>query len=174
MSTLSCTVVNESVREIKDRECRQNNLLFFNIPESDHADPEKRKEHDEQHLKLVWDKLGVEAIFHKITRLGQKSDKSWPTRVTVTETTQLGNILKSAHKLREDPDSILSNVSVKRDAIPLERKEMKILTQEKYDKKLESEQKNEKANWVIRRGKVINRRTDLWPLRKKRHRTKKT
>lgn len=141
----------EIAREVFERDARQNNLIFFNLGESDAEKTADRIKHDEKLIQSTLDKIKVkEAIFETPIRLGKKGEKPRPIKIRFKEGKSCLEILKSARKLKG------TEIFISKDMTPLERTEWKALLEERKRKRQESLDKGEDARWVIRNGKVIN------------------
>ncbi|KAL4126752.1 hypothetical protein QTP88_010961 [Uroleucon formosanum] len=85
------------ISEMLDRQSRARNLIIFNLPESNNSHSPKE---DKLLVKSVLDtlspNLGTAAVF----RLGRKSDKPRPVKVTLLEVSDVFTVLKNKHKLR--------------------------------------------------------------------------
>lgn len=159
--------ISESVKEMQEREDRKHNIIFFNIPESQEAEPENRKADDKRMVNELCESLAVDMSFSNPIRLGKKADKPRPVRITADSTTQVSAMVSAARRIPNLPDETLNKIVAKKDLTPLEREEQKHLLDLKRQKIEESQTKGEEAKWVIRNGKVINiaRRTQNQEVR---------
>ena len=141
---------SSSISEIKERESRKKNLVFFNIHESEETEAENRIKDDKREIETIFQAIEVDAEISNIFRIGKKGENSRPIKIKVRDEEDVDKILKAAKKLNG------SDIYISKDMTPLERQEHRKLVQEKKRKKEESEEKGEKAKWIIRGGKVIN------------------
>lgn len=142
---------SQSVSEMNERELRKPNLIFFNLPESDKAEPKDRISEDREQVKGVLDFMEVGGCeFQQPVRLGTKGETPRPLKVRFKQQEDCVRILKSAKKLQG------SDTYISRDMTPLEREERRALVKLKNRRQEESSEKGENAKWAIRRGKVIN------------------
>eukprot|EP00745_Piridium_sociabile_P028676 TRINITY_DN4631_c0_g1_i3.p4 TRINITY_DN4631_c0_g1~~TRINITY_DN4631_c0_g1_i3.p4 ORF type:complete len:118 (+),score=27.59 TRINITY_DN4631_c0_g1_i3:713-1066(+) len=91
---------------------------------------------------------------HKIVRLGKTTDPNRPMKVTLDSAEQVVSVIKSAKKLSGKSD--FKKITISMDRTPLEREMMRDLVRQKKENQAESDQKQEKALWVIRGDKVVN------------------
>ncbi|RUS84616.1 hypothetical protein EGW08_007643 [Elysia chlorotica] len=140
------------VAEIEERLKRKQNLIFFNIDESSAAEAKDRIEEDSKNILKVLEKIDVENCvdFEPPTRLGKKGEAPRPLKIRFNSSEACSRILKSASKLKG------TKIYISRDMTPLERREWKELLEERNRKRQEALEKGIEANWVIRRGKVVN------------------
>jgi hypothetical protein len=149
-------VINDSAREIEDRESRKNKLIWFGVPEHASDDVEVRKKADAQFVaelgKKVYDFQGE--VFKTVVRLGKKGDKPRPLLTVVSSADMISKILREAKAIRQHAD--YAGISVKRDMTPLERAEQRKLVSLRNQKREEAET-NATGEWfIIRKGKVVN------------------
>ncbi len=154
----NCTsnAASMSCKEILDREDRKCNIVLLKVPESNKSDGKARQSDDEKMFSNICGTIGVDVTATKVIRLGKPTTNVRPMRVTLNDTNQVKDILKSARKLNEARDETHKAIIIKRDQTPLEREETSKLLQERYLKQRESDQKGESAKWIIRRGEIVN------------------
>jgi hypothetical protein len=157
VASLQQTFIENSAKEIADRENRKDKVVWFGVPESDENEATRRKEAD---LDFV-SKLGTSVfgfndkdVFRDARRLGKKGDRARPLLTTLDTGRRVGEVLKGAHLLSKSQD--YRNISVKKDMTPLEREEMRKLVKVRNEKREESKQKQTGDVWVIRKGRVVN------------------
>lgn len=149
-------VAMQSLEELRQREGRKTNILIYNITESNSENNDERKEYDKEVFHKICDAIEVQAEAQKILRVGAKqNNKARPMKVILRNEEQQREILSSARKLGEQNEE-LRKISIARDMTPLEREEMKKLVKLKQEKQRLSDENEESAKWVIRKGKVIN------------------
>lgn len=151
-------LATDSIAEIRDRESRKQNVIFFNVPESDHEDPEERRIYDQAQVHHVCSNvLEVDCELSNVIRLGKKTDSSRPLRATTTNLKQTQDILRASRKLAEHSSEEVNKISLKRDMTPLEREEMRKLVKIRNLKRQSAEAAGESSlQWVIRKGRVIS------------------
>lgn len=150
-----------SMKEIADREARKTNLIIFNASVSNSEDTETRRREDMEYFRTLCEKgleLSDQVQCQKIARLGLKTSKQRPMRVTLKDSEQVNTVMKAAKKLSGKTG--FTGVSIARDRTPLEREETRALVNLKEQKQKESDMKKENARWVIRRNQVVNAQRD--------------
>ncbi len=92
-----------------------------------------------------------------VYRLGSKNPtKSRSLKITFRPE-DVARILRNAKKLAEANNKEIRKILIKPDQTPFQRGEEKKLVKEKNNKNEESKSKNEKADWIIQRGRVVRR-----------------
>ncbi len=153
----SSNAAKVSVKELRDREERKSNLILFNMPESTSEDITIRKEEDQKHLTELCKILEVEHIFVKPVRLGKKTEKNRPLKITASDPSATNDLLRAAKKLANVEDSsIYKKVGINKDMTFLEREERRALVKEKNKKMQEAADRGQHARWIIRNGSLIN------------------
>ncbi len=151
----STNATSLSMKELQDREGRKPNLILFNIPESSDEDTSTRKTHDLAEVKGLCKALNCEDTFDKPVRLGPKSDKPRPLRVTASNPELVVQILKSARNLPNLDNEGSKKVGLKRDMTFLEREERRVLIMERNKLMNESKEKGQNVKWIIKNGAVV-------------------
>ncbi len=155
----------DAVKEMENRERRKNNLIFHNIEESGAVDPDIRRAEDVSFImKLLREHLKVESEIQTnqegramVRRLGAKNaSKSRSLQITFRDI-DVPRILKNAKKLANANNEEIRKIVIKPDQTPFQREEEKKLVKEKNDKNQEARSKNETADWIIQRGRVVRR-----------------
>ena len=150
--------VESSMREMEMREAIKMNVMFFNVKESC-AENEKQIKEDTEVLANIQDAIQTSVALTNIRRIGKReAGKTRPLRASVANTKDLGEILKSAKKLRYS--DALNNVFINRDMTQLERSQWKELMKEKRDKQEVSLRNGENVKWIISKGKVVKGRIE--------------
>jgi len=83
--------------EVLDKQSRARNLIFFNLPESNNSNS---SEEDKLLVKSVLDTLSPNLGTAALARLGRKSVKPRPIKVTLLEVYDVFTVLKNKQKLR--------------------------------------------------------------------------
>ena len=150
--------VESSMREMEMREAIKMNVMFFNVKESC-AENEKQIKEDTEVLANIQDAIQTSVALTNIRRIGKReAGKTRPLRASVANTKDLGEILKSAKKLRYS--DALNNVFINRDMTQLERSQWRELMKEKRDKQEVSLRNGENVKWIISKGKVVKGRIE--------------
>ncbi len=161
------TSLTDAVKEMEDRERRKNNIVVHNIAESTATGAEARKSYDEDLVKQLFKehlKVDVKIKLDKnqqpmIRRLGKKTEgKSRSLKVTLLPD-DVPKVLKNAKNLSFSSDENIKKIVVKPDLTPMQREEELKLVKEKNEKNKEALTKNEPADWIIQRWKVVRRPT---------------
>lgn len=149
-------VIQDSVKEVENRENRKNKLVWFGVPEKESDDPEMRKKTDLSFMTKLGEKVFKfeNGVFKNAVRLGKKGGKDRPLLTVMDKSERVGEILRGARSIRNHDD--YKSVCVKRDMTPLEREEQRRLVTARNQKREEAE-KNQTGEWfIIRKGKVVN------------------
>ncbi len=165
-SSKPTTSVQEAVEEVKEQERRKCNVVLFNVPESESADNETRRQHDIKVLEALMkegilitaeiktDRRGVKMV----KRLGKKEDnKTRPLQVTFTSEQGQKAILGNARNLSQSKNEMHKKVVVKPNLTQFQREAEKKLVEEKKRRNREAEEKKETADWVIYRGRLVRK-----------------
>ncbi len=159
------TTLTEAMKEMEDRKRRKNNIVIHNIEESSAPEAETRKAHDEQLIKQIFKehlKIDVKPKLDNkqqamIRRLGKKEDgKSRSLKVTLPDD-DVPKVLRNAKNLSSASDATIRKIVIKPDLTPMQRTEELKLVKEKNEKNKEALTKNEPADWIIQRWKVVRR-----------------
>lgn len=143
--------VSASTREVREREERKANLIFFNIEESSKEETTERIQDDIEKIKKVLEKIEAgQCELNNPVRLGKKGEQPRPLKVKLQSNDACQQILRQTKKLKG------TDTYISRDMTPLERKEWKELLEERNKRRKEAEKKGEEEIWVIRKGKVVN------------------
>ncbi len=159
------TALTDAVKEMEDRKRRENNIVIHNIEESRAPEAEARKAYDEQLVKRIFKeylKIDVKPKLDNrqqpmMRRLGKKTDgKSRSLKVTLPDD-DVPKVLRNAKNLSSASDATIRKLVIKPDLTPMQRKEELKLVKEKNEKNKEAMTKNEPADWIIQRWKVVRR-----------------
>ena len=151
--------VESSMREMEMREAIKMNVMFFNVKESCAENEEKQIKEDTEVLANIQEAIQTSVALTNIRRIGKReAGKTRPLRASVANTKDLGEILKSAKKLRYS--DALNNVFINRDMTQLERSQWRELMKEKRDKQEVSLRNGENVKWIISKGKVVKGRIE--------------
>jgi len=150
-------ILEEAIREVQERQDRSQNLVFFNVEESDLDDPNDSKKEDNLKVNNILKKIGVGNItVSNPTRLGKKDGSVRPLRVHTASNGEMTKILGAAKKLKETAG--LDKVFVNKDRTPLEREEWKRLMEIRKEKNQQAREAGEQENWIIRNNRVVQGR----------------
>lgn len=117
------SVIQDKVEEDK----REDNLIFFNVPESESIEVD-----EEFILELCKESLGVNDIqINEASRLGPKpksnNDKARIVKVMIKNKESRSNILKNAYKLKDAKKDTHKKVGIGRDLTRSQREHNKLL-----------------------------------------------
>ncbi len=166
------SAMSEAMKEMEDRKRRSNNIVLHNIDESSSTDAEARRSHDEQLVRKIFrEHLKIEVNLKldnnqkaMVRRLGMKTEgKSRSMKVVLPQPEDVAKVLKNAKALSQSSDKDIKKIVIKPDLTPMQRKEELKLVKEKNEKNKEALAKNEPANWIIQRWKVVRRPSNQVP-----------
>jgi hypothetical protein len=149
-------VIEEAIKEVRERQERSLNLIVFNVDESNTDDAEESMREDMRKLSNILKKIGVNATLANPTRLGKKENNNRPLRVRTANTGDMTKILGASKKLRDFEE--LEGVYINKDRTPLERAQWKQLMEERKEKNSEAKEAGREENWVIRNNRVVQGR----------------
>ncbi|CAG2251517.1 unnamed protein product [Mytilus edulis] len=142
-------VITETVKEMKDRERRKNNAIFFNVPEPKSNVKSEKSAQDTESITISGKRIDVEMEKGNIIntlRLGkihEEENKHRPLLVTFDSDTIKRNVFKNFSKLRDESDfgsDDNNNIGISHDMTPKEKEELTQL-KEKAKEKEESQGK---------------------------------
>ena len=140
----------EAVKEIKDKETRQPNLVIYKIPEPATNLKAEVKSADLDFIKHVSNEilsvpLDTDTDLVKVTRLGERNkDKIRPVLVQFADTAKKTEILANASKLK-DAEKPYGNIGITHDMTKQEREQSKKLQLEAKQLEADSEGK-----WIFK------------------------
>ena len=151
---------NTTAYEVEERDKRRLNLIVFNQPESEQADPNERQSED---IAFFEDKctthLDTTISITKASRLGKKDSnitKPRPLRITLLDERQKKQILRNASTLKDvKNDDVAKNLFINPDLTPIQQKLEKELRAEL--KKKRKDEQDPTVEWIIRSGQIISR-----------------
>lgn len=143
------TLLEDRVEEEK----REENLIFFNVPENE------AQERNEKFIRdLCNDSLGLDlsnVTINEVVRLGPKpksrTDKSRLVKVVIRDRETRANILKGAYRLKDAEQKLHKKVGIGRDLTKSQREQGKALRLKLA--KLKNDFPNKK--WAIHRDQVV-------------------
>ena len=104
-------VIIETVDEMREQDNRRNNLIIFNVKESESTEGIERQSEDEGAIKNIFDQMQVpDADFAKCTRLGRKSDKIRPIKIRLASFDKKIYILKKMNEMRRNRSHSTPNI----------------------------------------------------------------
>ena len=74
-------IVQMSISEILEREKRRNQLILFNIIESDKEEAKQRKEDDSKEICRILESINAASDFDQVIRVGQKTTTPRPVKI---------------------------------------------------------------------------------------------
>ena len=143
-------IAQMSISEILEREKRKNQLILFNIKESDKDEAKDRKAEDTNEVNRILESINAPSEYDMINRVGPKGATPRPVKIKLKNQDDQTKILKAAKNLKG------TEIYINKDMTPLEQAEHRRLVMELKRRRGEA-RSNEQ--WVIRRNKVINVRS---------------
>lgn len=154
--------VDTAVKEKMLQQVKRDNLVFFNVPESDCMTGLDRKTEDEESITdLLQDHLNINLPAGDLNplRLGTKKESGpRPLKIKVLNKKVRMDILKKAHTLSSvnTEDEWVKSVHIAQDLTEQQRKEGKELREARDKKRREAAELGDTDKlWVIRKGKVV-------------------
>lgn len=160
--------VLEEIREGEEREKKKENLIIFNLPESNSSEAKEREEYDTNLCKeLFQDEIKVrEFEVVKVIRLGKKEDnvddrhtkerrpegRPRPILVKLGTATMKWDIVKNARKLKDTENEMFQRVAIVPDKTKRERE-----LDQKLREELREKQERGESGWYIRKGNLHKR-----------------
>ncbi|CAH0559077.1 unnamed protein product [Brassicogethes aeneus] len=117
------------IQEIADRQKRQNNLIFYNVPEQQGGNTAGRRATDSENIVDILRKIVPDIPIEnfKTNRLGKSSgDKTAPIKVEFSSKEIVFTVLKNKYKLKQND----SPIQISTDKTTLERQHFKAIIQE--------------------------------------------
>ena len=105
-------IAQMSISEILEREKRKNQLILFNIKESDKDEAKDRKAEDTNEVNRILESINAPSEYDMINRVGPKGATPRPVKIKLKNQDDQTKILKAAkksegyrdlHKQRHDP-----------------------------------------------------------------------
>ena len=123
----------EQADEQRDKENRRNNIILYNVPESDLPRAEERSKVDMDFCLLLFNRClnaGVaEEDIVKVFRLGKRSERARPVLLQLASYTQKNLIMESLYKLK-NAEIKFKQVIIVHDMTKAERQECKKMVDE--------------------------------------------
>lgn len=131
--------------EVLDRKERENNLIVTGVP--DESESLEGGTSDEDKLRNIWAKVGVNEEIQSHRRLGERGDRNQRRAILVTVASKIvrDKILEKTRKLKDAGDEF-NRIYVKKDVHPSIRKEWKRL----FDAEKTEKERPENAGCVVR------------------------
>ena len=127
-------IASSIVKEQGEKEKRQTNLIFHNIPESASKEPQTRKQHDINEITKLTDKcMNVKCSIKNALRIGKKGQSEKPRLLKVTLTSvedKVAVLLNKSLLRREGVPELARNVFITPDLTPTEQENNRKLRQE--------------------------------------------
>ena len=106
---LNVCQTNAVVREIREIEKRERNLIVCNVPESTYDDPEERKKSDEKEISDIFKDLNIEQIRPlNVIRVGVKWCYPRKTLVVLQSVDECERLLQSAENKTLNSDIFIT------------------------------------------------------------------
>jgi ribosomal protein L17 len=152
-------LIENSAREMEDRENRRENLIWFGIAECDSDEAETRKQADTDYITQLGEKVfgfTEPGSFTVARRLGKRVEGGAcrPLLTKMASSEQVKTTLKKAKELGRFEE--YKKVTVKKDMTPLEREQMRRLVKMRNQRREETKQKESGEVWVVRNGRVVD------------------
>lgn len=143
------------INEIEERSRRENQLVIFNVPQSEAADVEVKKAHDIKQFKKVCGTMLPEAEIPEIAqvfRFGKDKDKDRPMKVRFRDPGAADQLLAQWKEVPLKVRKAKSKMVIVKDRTPAERSHMAKQQEECNRRQNELQDKGEKdATWVVTR-----------------------
>ena len=118
---------NAIIRELREIESREKNVIFSNIPESGSQSPENRMQEDMEKIMNIMEALHINDITPiKVIRVGKKGNYPRKLLVITNSTNDCEKILEKAETITLD-----NNVFISRDRTFNQREEARLYKEEK-------------------------------------------
>lgn len=140
------------IREMDDRRQRSNNLMVYNIPESQKNSIPDKVVDDSNIIKNIFNSLLGESQIKKVLRIGKKGDKPRPIKLITDSRDTILHLLRNKNKLSYEGIKISADLTIN------QRTHMKQLQSEVRDRNQNGE------NLIIR---YINGNPKILPAKEK-------
>ena len=117
-------IAQMSISEILEREKRKNQLILFNIKESDKDEAKGRKAEDTNEVNRILESINAPSEYDMINRVGPKGATPRPVKIKLKNQDDQTNILKAAKNLKG------TEIYINKDMTPLEQAEHRRLVME--------------------------------------------
>ena len=147
--TVNVRQTNAVIREIREIEKREKNLIFGNIPEPTQSEAEERKKHDEEKVDELLKELGAEQLKPtKVIRVGQKGRYPRKALAIFSSVAECEKVLEKAEQV-----TLSNDIFIMRDRTYNQREEARLF---RLEKEREERTENE-AGADSQRGKTTKR-----------------
>ena len=144
-------VEKELLHDMRETEERKDNIMLFGLMESGASAPSASKEDDLSAINFLASQLGVNLEISNFFRLGRRSSKPRPLKITCKEKHQRTCLLRAAFKIPQlDAALGFRRVFIKPDLSPKEQEADRQLRQEFFRRREAGE------HVTIRRGCIID------------------
>lgn len=142
----------EFLHDMRETEERKDNIMIFGLEESGASAPSVSKEDDLSAIKCLSSQLGIEHLeINNFFRLGRRSNKPRPLKITCKDKYQRSCLLRAAFKIPQlDATLGFRRVFIKPDLSPKEQEADRQLRQEFFRRREAGERV------AIRRGCIID------------------
>ena len=110
-------IAQMSISEVLEREKRKDQLILFNIKESDKAEAKDRKAEDTNEVNRILESINAPSEYAMINRVGPKGATPRPVKIKLTNQDDQTKILKAAKNLKG------TEIYINKDMTPLEQAE---------------------------------------------------
>ena len=117
-------IAQMSISEVLEREKRKDQLILFNIKESDKAEAKDRKAEDTNEVNRILESINAPSEYAMINRVGPKGATPWPVKIKLKNQDDQTKILKAAKNLKG------TEIYINKDMTPIEQAEHRILVME--------------------------------------------
>ena len=150
--------IAKAVKDEENKKRRKENLVIYNLDESEKRVGAEREEEDRAKIRDLLDNGVKEKQYKilKVIRLGKKGTENSnnykrPVLIKLENEQQKWDILKSTKNLK-NASGWMKNTGISQDLTKEERQQNRVLREELKEKRKQGEQ-----GWFIRNGKIQNR-----------------
>lgn len=149
--------LREIIKEEKEKDTKQLNLIIFNAKESSNSAKDEQKKHEDEFMKELTTNMEVHDIqsftHRRLGKYSERAEKSRPILLTFNNTTKRNEFLNKAKNLARLPhDSPQKKISIRPDLTKQELEKEKKLVQELRQRRGQGER------LFIRNGQILEKR----------------
>jgi HPt (histidine-containing phosphotransfer) domain-containing protein len=155
-------VEKEFLRDLQESELRKDNIIIFGLKESDATTAEACKNHDLEAIKTLSAELGVNELdVRQCFRLGRRSERPRPIKVTCRQRQQRFDLLRCAPRIRRLDTALgFERVFIKPDLSPKEQVVDRQLRQELKSRRDAGERVTIRGGQIITVDSKMRQHTD--------------